>query len=323
MTTTTTNPNEIRIIRIYDAPVKAVWDAWIRSRSSRPMVGSPLASRLSHAQKGFTRRWNMGLHDARARRVRLSECNQKYYEVEKNIPAWFMTMAEATTNRRCSASRSSSPILLKGKTKMDMTMGLASAEALEETRKIIKKASGYSTWDRLSEYLTKTSSGKEQFVINRTFDAPIEKMYEMWTAPKHFSQWLAPTGFTMKFLRAEIKSGGTSFYSMTNGSTMTMYGRASYLKMERPHLISYTQQFCDEKENITRHPLAPTWPETMLTTVELAEEGADKTRVTVTWEAHGKVTPEELDTFVKQKAGMTQGWTGSFDKLETYLTKNQ
>ncbi len=57
----------------------------------------------------------------------------------------------------------------------------------------------------------------------------------------------------------------------------------------------------------------------MLTTVMLTEEGAERTRVTVTWEPHGKVTREELETFIKARAGMTQGWTGSFDKLEDYV----
>ena len=28
---------------------------------------------------------------------------------------------------------------------------------------------------------------------------------------------------------------------------------------------------------------------------------------------------EEIETFIKAKGGMTQGWTGSFDKLENYL----
>ena len=53
---------------------------------------------------------------------------------------------------------------------------------------------------------------------------------------------------------------------------MKMYGRAEYLEIEQPDRIVYTQQFCDEHENISRHPLAPTWPETMLTTVQLAEK---------------------------------------------------
>jgi uncharacterized protein YndB with AHSA1/START domain len=98
-----------------------------------------------------------------------------------------------------------------------------------------------------------------------------------------------------------------------------MYGRAEYLEIEKPGHLVYIQQFCDENEKVSRHPMAPTWPETMQTTVDLAEEGSEQTRVTVTWEPYGSTTPEELETFIKSKDGMTQGWTGSFDKLESYL----
>jgi uncharacterized protein YndB with AHSA1/START domain len=142
----------------------------------------------------------------------------------------------------------------------------------------------------------------------------------MWTNPKHFSQWLPPTGFEMSFLRSDIKPGGSIFYFMT-GADGKMYGRAEYLEIEKPRRVVYAQQFCDENEKITRHPMSPSWPETMLTAVTLTEEGPGKTRVTITWEPHGNITREELETFVKAKAGMTQGWTGSFDKLEAHLTK--
>jgi uncharacterized protein YndB with AHSA1/START domain len=199
-------------------------------------------------------------------------------------------------------------------------MALATPEVAEETRKFIKKAGGNATWDRLAEYLAKESSGVEKFVINRTFDAPLDVMFEMWTDPKHFSQWLAPTGFEMQFIKSEIKSGGTAFYMM-HGNGIKMYGRCAYQKVEKPGCIVYTQQFCDENQNISRHPMAPTWPETMLTIVQLAAEGPDQTRVTVTWEPYGPTTAEELEVFIQARAGMTQGWTGSFDKLEDYLPK--
>jgi len=107
---------------------------------------------------------------------------------------------------------------------------------------------------------------------------------------------------------------------MTGPEGVKMYGRAEYLAIEKPDSIVYTQQFCDEEEKVSRHPMAPTWPETMLTTVTLMEEEPDRTRVTVTWEPHGTITSEELETFITSKDGMTQGWTGSFDKLDAYLS---
>ena len=144
----------------------------------------------------------------------------------------------------------------------------------------------------------------------------------MWTEPKHFSQWLPPTGFTMQFIHVDIRPGGSGFYAMSGAGGMKMYGKANYLKIEKPDSIVYTQQFSDEHGNLARHPMAPTWPATMLTTVKLTEEGPSQTRVTVKWEPYGDVTPEEMETFVKAKGGMTQGWTGSFDKLEEYLPQH-
>ncbi|MEZ4750412.1 MAG: SRPBCC domain-containing protein [Bdellovibrionota bacterium] len=131
---------------------------------------------------------------------------------------------------------------------------------------------------------------------------------------------MPPTGMNMEFIHAEIKPGGRSFYCMSGGGGMKMYGRAEYLEVKKPDRIVYKQQFCDETgEKVTRHPMAPTWPATMLTTVQLHAESPTRTRVTIRWEIVGDATAEELETFIKGRGGMTQGWTGSFDKLEAYL----
>lgn len=311
--------NELRITRIYDAPVKAVWDAWTDPKQVAQWWGPRGFSLTTHSKDLRTGgSWNYTMHGPDG--VDYPNKTQ-YLEVEKysrlvydhggnddRPPMFRVTVLFSET---------------KGKTKMEMSMALPTPEAAEEARKFIKKAGGDSTWDRLAEYLEKESTGKDKFVINRTFDAPIELMFEMWTNPKHFSQWLAPTGFNMSFLKSDIRSGGSSFYLMTDGGSTKMYGRAKYLEIEKPGRIVYTQQFCDEKENVSRHPMAPTWPETMLTTVTLSEEGPDKTRVTITWEVYGAATREELETFIKSKGGMTQGWTGSFDKLEAYLSDSK
>jgi uncharacterized protein YndB with AHSA1/START domain len=197
-------------------------------------------------------------------------------------------------------------------------MTLPTPEAAEEARKFIKKAGGNATWDRLAEYLEEESTGKQKFVINRSFDAPREVVFEMWTNAEHFARWLPPAGFEMEFLRADIRPGGVAFFKMHNG-TLKMHGRCEYLAVDRPERIVYTQQFCDEHENVSHHPGAPIWPETMLTTVHFTEEGPGPTRVTVTSEPYGAATPEEIAAFVQERTGMTQGWTGSFDKLEELL----
>jgi len=307
--------NELTLTRIYDAPVKAVWDAWTDPKQVAQWWGPRGFTLTTHSKDlrpgGI---WVYTMHGPDG----VDYPNKTlYHEVEKysrlvydhggndDRPPMFGVTVQFTE--------------LKGKTRMEMTMALPTPEAAREAKKFIKKAGGDSTWDRLAEYLDKESTGKERFVINRTFDAPLSTMFEMWTDPKHFSQWLPPTGFQMEFIRSDIKPGGSAFYFMTGAGGAKMYGRTSYLEISRPDRIVYTQQFSDENEKVTRHPMSPTWPETMLTTVTLTEEGPHQTRVTVTWEPAGNVTREELETFIKARGGMTQGWTGSFDKLEAYL----
>lgn len=305
--------NEIIITRIYDAPVKAVWNAWTDPKQVAQWWGPRGFTITTHSKDlKVGGHWHYTMHGPDG----VDYINKThYFEVE---PYSRLVYDHGGNDERAPLFRVTVNFTeVERGTKMEMSMRLPTPEEAEETRKFIKKAGGNATWDRLAEHLAK-QSGKDQFVINRTFEVPIEKMFEMWTNPNHFSKWLAPTGFNMSFVRADIKTGGSTFYFMSDGST-EMYGRASYLKIERPGRLQYTQQFCDANEKVSRHPHAPTWPETMLTTVQLSEEGPTSTRVTVTWEAYGKTTPEELETFLKARGGMTLGWTGSFDKLEQYL----
>ena len=310
--------NEIKITRVYDASVKMVWEAWTDPKHVAKWWG-PRGFTLTTHSKDLKPggHWTYTMHGPDGTNY---ENKTIYYEVEECAK---LVYDHGGNDDRPPLFRVTALFKdLKGKTQLEMSMAFPSPEIAEEMVKFIKQAGGNSTWDRLAEYLEKESTGKEKFVINRSFNAPIDVMYEMWTNPEHFSKWLAPTGMSMEFIRADIKPGGSTFYFMS-GNNMKMYGRAKYLELHKPDRIVYTQQFCDEKENISRHPMVPTWPETMLTTVCLTAEGPDQTRVTVTWEPHGNATKEELEVFIQMRGGMTQGWTGSFDKLEDYIEKKK
>lgn len=307
--------NEIKITRIYKAPVKAVWDAWADPKQAAQWWGPRGFTITNHSKDMRTGgMWHYTMHGPdgtdyvnKTKFLEIDPYKRMVYDHGGNDEQAPLFRVTVTFNE------------VKGGTKMEMTMALPTAEEAEKTKKFIKAAGGNSTWDRLAEYLDKNITGKEKFVINRTFDAPRDLMFKVWTDPNHFSKWLPPTGFKMKFIRADIRPGGTTFYSMSNDSGLTMYGRAEYLEVSPPDRIVYTQQFCDENEKVSRHPMAPTWPETMQTTITLSEEGSRQTRVTIEWEVVGKATAEEMATFIAGRTGMTQGWGGSFDKLEEYL----
>ncbi len=307
--------NEIHLTRVYDAPVEMVWDAWTDPAQVAQWWGPRGFTLTTHAKDlrpgGI---WHYTMHgpdgvDYPNKTVyhEVEECQKLVYDhggYDDRPPLFRVSVRFSVSGNQ---------------TTMHFVMALPTAEQAEATRRFIRQAGGNATWDRLAEYLDRQTTGKEHFVINRTFEAPLELMFDMWTNPAHVARWLPPAGFEMRFLRADIRPGGSAFFVMTNRAGITLHGRFEYQQIQRPNLVVYTQQFCDEQENISRHPLAPVWPATMLSTVLLTAETSERTRVTLTSECTGQFTAEELQAFIAERPGMTQGWTGSFDKLEELL----
>lgn len=307
--------NEIRITRLYDAPVSLVWDAWTKDEHVGQWWGPRGFSLTTHRKEvraGGT--WEYTMHGPDGKDW---PNFTRYHEVERHAKLVYdhgASSADATPMFRVTATFAD----VDGKTALDLHMRFATEEEARQSRTFVKAAGGNGTWDRLAEFLEQQQTHTEVFVINRSFAAPIDLLFDLWTQPKHFAKWLPPTGMTMTFQRIDIRSGGEGFYSMGN-EAFTMYGKIAYERIERPHLLTYTQCFTDAQEQLSRHPGAPTWPAYMHTTVRLTEEGPSQTRVTIRWQPGASSTPEEIAAFVEERGGMTMGWTGSFDKLEALL----
>lgn len=314
--TATSDSKDIRITRIYDAPLQAVWDAWTDPAQVAQWWG-PRGFTITTHSKDLRAggHWSYTMHGPdgtdypnRTAYLDVQPLSRLVYDhgATDTTPPMFRVTVDFSES--------------DGKTRMEMCMSLPTPEAAAQTRQFIKKAGGNATWDRLAEHLAKQLSGEDKFVINRSFDTPIDKMFDMWTKPEHIARWLAPAGFETHFLRADITTGGSTFCRMSS-SAFTLHGRFQYQDVRRPDRIVYLQQFCDENENVIRHPMAPDWPESFLTSIELSAEGPDCTRVTVTSVAAGNATAAERAAFAAGRAGMTMGWTGSFDKLDEVLAR--
>ncbi|MBP7446357.1 MAG: SRPBCC domain-containing protein, partial [Zoogloea sp.] len=272
--------NVISLTRIYHAPLQAVWDAWAIPEEVAQWWGPRGFTITTHGRDlrtgGY---WHYTMHGPDGTEY---ENTTQYLEV---VPLQRMVYDHGGHKDRPPLFRVT--MLLSehaGRTQLDLSFALATPEIAEEMRGFIKKAGGEGTWDRLAEHLAVRCTGKEQFFIARSFDAGIERVFEMWTDPEHLAAWMPPAGATMHFLRADPRVGGSSLYAMTFPDGAVMHGLITYLAIEKPVLITYTQQFCDEQERVIRPPFFKDWPLTMHSTIEFAAESPERTRVTVRWQ---------------------------------------
>jgi uncharacterized protein YndB with AHSA1/START domain len=312
------NSNQLVIHRIFNAPVKSVWDVWTDPNKVAKWWG-PRGFTITTKSKELKvgGKWIYTMHGP----------DGTHYP---NITTYFVVDHLKQLEYDHGANENQKALFrvnvlfseIKDKTHMHMTMTFESPHIAKEMSQFIKSANGNSTWDRLGEYIEETCNNKNVFILNRVFEAPIEVVLDMFTQAEHIVKWQPPIGFKMEFIEGRVQEGQSVFYVMGNDE-FKFYGRSTYQKILRPEFISFFQEFCNEKGENAKHPGAPNWPARWLTSVTFTSEEAGLTRITLKSEIIDKHTSEELKTFIAERSGMTQGWNGSLDKLEAYIEDNK
>ena len=166
---------------------------------------------------------------------------------------------------------------------------------------------------------TPGKSAERPFVISRTFDAPREQVWQAWAGRERFRQWFGPKGFTVPVAKMDFRPGGTCHSCLRSPEGHEMWGQFICREIVAPERLVYVQHFSDREGGVARHPLSPTWPLQMLTTVTFTEQNG-KTLLTVHWVPLNPAD-EERHTFDSAHEGMEQGWRGTFEQLADYLAK--
>jgi uncharacterized protein YndB with AHSA1/START domain len=203
-----------------------------------------------------------------------------------------------------------------GKTKITMKGIFNSAAELEKIDSMYGARDGaQQTMDRLVEKVA-ALSGESTFVISRTFNAPRELMFQVWTDPEHMKKWWVPKDCKILKAKMDLRPGGSYHYGMQTPDGSSSWGKNVYREIVNPERLVYVNSFSDENGGLTRHPLGQTWPLETLTTITFLEIGG-KTTLTIEWTPIN-ATAEEIKTFEEGRPGMLVGWTGSLDLLSGY-----
>lgn len=149
--------------------------------------------------------------------------------------------------------------------------------------------------------------------IERTFDAPIDVIWAMWTQPDHFANWYGPMGATIPSAQMDVQVGGRRHIAMemdTPDGKMQMFFVGEYLEVDPTTRLVYTEAMADADGNA----LAPEQmgmpagtPTATSILVELVDLG-DRTEMTMTHRGVPSDSPG------------AQGWAMAIDKMEALVT---
>lgn len=59
-----------------------------------------------------------------------------------------------------------------------------------------------------------TSGSKRRITLERTYRAPIEDVWDLWTTKEGIESWWGPEGFSVKVKKLELRPGGELLYDM-------------------------------------------------------------------------------------------------------------
>jgi uncharacterized protein YndB with AHSA1/START domain len=160
--------------------------------------------------------------------------------------------------------------------------------------------------------MTESSNVQDAMVIERTFDAPVDLVWQMWTDPDHFAAWYGPEGATIPVAKMDVRVGGTRLVGMevqTPGGPMQMWFTGEYREVVENRRLVYTESMSDENGNVPS-PSDMGMPEGHPMTTEVRVDLDDiggRTKMVLT---HAGIPADSPGA---------AGWTMALDKLARHI----
>ena len=158
---------------------------------------------------------------------------------------------------------------------------------------------------------------REDLVVTRILDAPLELVWKAWTDPEHVIRWWGPKYYTSPTCKIDLREGGKYIFCMRapkEQGGQDSYTAGVYKKIVPMERLEFTQGLSDKDGNRidpAQVGMPPDFPKEIRTSIVFKAKG-DMTELTITeydW-AVGQM-------FVYSLAGLHQ----SIDKLAESLTR--
>jgi uncharacterized protein YndB with AHSA1/START domain len=159
-------------------------------------------------------------------------------------------------------------------------------------------------------------SNTKTLVIDRVFEAPLERVWQAWTNPEQIKKWWGPKGFSAPQIINDFRVGGKYLYCM-HGPAGTdfdkdMWSTGTYKEIIPLQRIVSTDSFADKDGNVVSasyYGMSKDFPLELEVTMTFEKINDAKTKLTL----HHTGFPAGEDISAEQ------GWSETLDKLADVL----
>ncbi len=82
--------------------------------------------------------------------------------------------------------------------------------------------------------------------ITARFDAPVERVWEVWSDPRQLERWWGPPGYPATVLEHDLTPGGSVAYRMTGPEGDQHGGWWRVRAVDPPRYLEFEDGFADE-----------------------------------------------------------------------------
>jgi uncharacterized protein YndB with AHSA1/START domain len=80
---------------------------------------------------------------------------------------------------------------------------------------------------------------EREIVLSRVYDAPRERVFDMWTQKEHVTRWFGPKGFSTTTHEMDARVGGMWRFQLRGPDGRYWDSRIVYLEVKRPEKLVY------------------------------------------------------------------------------------
>jgi uncharacterized protein YndB with AHSA1/START domain len=156
--------------------------------------------------------------------------------------------------------------------------------------------------------MTGSNASPDAVVIERSIDAPVNLVWQMWTDPEHFKAWYGPAGAVIPVAKMDVRVGGTRLICMevqSPNGPMQLWFTGEYREVVENERLVYTESMADESGNVSS-PADMGMPDGHPITTEVRVELDD---------VGGRTKMVLTHTGIPSDSAGAAGWAMALDKL--------